>query len=156
MATTINVLKKKKLNNPVLLVGLPGIGLVGKIAIDYLATELKPKPEVFADVFSDTFPPAVHTKNSVLEMIKDQIFVYSTKKRDLLMLVGPVQPILSNLANSDQHYEFSEVISEFANKNNIKEIYTFAGLNIGDKRITSKPKVIGVLTDQKTKDDLDG
>jgi hypothetical protein len=155
MVTKINIISKKKLKNPVLLVGLPGIGLVGKIAIDYLLNELKPKPEKYAEIYSDTFPPAVHTKNSIMELIRDEIYVYSTKKRDVLLLVGPVQPVLSNLLNNAEHYEFSETIASFANKSGVKEIYTFAGLNIGDKRISNKPKVIGVCTDKKTREVLE-
>jgi len=152
MVTKINLISKKKLKNPVLLVGLPGIGLVGKIAIDYLVNELKPKPEKYAEIYSDSFPPAVHVKNSVMELIKDEIYFYSTKKRDILLLVGPVQPVLGNLLNNKEHYEFSETIANFANKNNVKEIYTFAGLNVGDKRINNKPKVIGVCTTKNTKE----
>ena len=156
MVTNIEVNKgfKKKLNNPILFVGLPGIGLVGKIAIDYLVKELTPKPKIFAKIYSDTFPPAVHVKNSILEIITDDIYLYSEKKRDYLFLVGPVQPTLANVLNSFQHYEFSEKISEFSKKYNVKEIYTFAGLNVGNKRINEVPKVYGVSSDETTKKKL--
>jgi len=152
MVTEIELLIKKKLKKPVLFVGLPGIGLVGKIAVDYLVNELKPKAKLFANIISDSFPPAVHTKNSVLELIKDQIYLYSVKTTDYLFIVGPVQPTLGNISNSEQHYEFSETIYSFAKKIGVKEIYTFAGLNIGNKRIDTKnPKVTAVCTDIKTK-----
>ncbi len=35
--------KKPKLNNPILIEGLPGIGNVGKVAVDFLIEELKAK-----------------------------------------------------------------------------------------------------------------
>ena len=41
MPTTIKVLKKKKLSKGIMFAGLPGIGLVGKIVLDYLMKELK-------------------------------------------------------------------------------------------------------------------
>jgi len=151
MSTKIDIIHKKKLNNPVLIAGLPGIGLVGKIAVDYLVSELKPKPTLFAKVYSDSFPPAVHAKNSILEVIHDELHIYSSKTRDYLFLVGPVQPALGNVPNSQDHYEFSESISSFAKKIGVKEIYTFAGLNIGDQRMKTKPKVACVTTDNKTK-----
>lgn len=155
MVTEIKLIKNiKTLKNPVLFVGLPGIGLVGKISVDYLIKELSPKPTLIGKIFSDSFPPAVHEKNSVLELIYDEIYLYKTKTKDFLFIAGPVQPPLTNTINSDQHYEFSEKIALFAKKHKIKEIYTFAGLNIGDKRITSKPKVICVSTDLKTKENI--
>jgi hypothetical protein len=155
MSTNIDIILKKKLKNPVLIAGLPGIGLVGKIAVDYLVSELKPKPTLYAKIYSNSFPPAVHAKNSVLEIIHDEIHVYSGKVRDYLFLVGPVQPVLGNVPNSQDHYEFSESIASFAKKNGIKEIYTFAGLNIGDLRMKSKPKVACVTSDDKTKVSLE-
>jgi len=155
MNTNIEIIKPiKNLKNPVLFVGLPGIGLVGKIAVDYLVKELSPKPVLVGKIFSDSFPPAVHEKNSVLELIYDEIYLYRTKTKDFFLIVGPVQPALGNILNSDQHYEFSEKISLFAKKHKVKEIVTFAGLNIGDKRITSNPKVIGVFSDEKSKKDM--
>jgi uncharacterized protein len=156
MLTNIEIIKPlKNLKKPVLFVGLPGIGLVGKIAVDYLVKELTLKPILIGKIYSKSFPPAVHEKNSVLELIYNEIYLYKTKTRDFLFIAGPVQPALGNILNSEQHYEFSESISSFAKKQKITEIYTFAGLNIGDKRITNKPKVIGVCTDLKTKDFLE-
>ena len=38
---TFETKKVPKLNNPVLIEGLPGIGNVGKIAIDFIVEELK-------------------------------------------------------------------------------------------------------------------
>jgi uncharacterized protein len=154
MATKIDITKPQKLRNPVMLVGLPGIGLVGKIAIDYLISELKPKANVYATIVSDTFPPAVHAKSSLLEMISDNVYLYKGKTRDYLFVAGPVQPNLTSISNSQEHYEFSEKIAEFAKKQGIKEIYTFAGLNIGEKRLNQKPRVLAVSSDKETKERL--
>ncbi|HOZ35387.1 MAG TPA: PAC2 family protein [archaeon] len=154
MATKIDVLKSQKLRNPVMLVGLPGIGLVGKIAIDYLISELKPKATLYATIISDTFPPAVHAKASLLEMISDNIYLYKGKSRDFLFVAGPVQPNLTSISNSQEHYEFSESLAEFAKKQGVKEIYTFAGLNIGEKRLNQKPRVLAVSSDKDTKERL--
>ncbi len=156
MGTDINLISKtKKLKKPILLVGLPGIGLVGKIAVDYLVKELTPKPKLYAKVMSDSFPPAVHTKNSIMDLITNEIYVYSTKTQDYLFLTGPVQPTLGHILNGPQHYEFSEILTSFFKKVGVKEIFTFAGLNIGNKRIdTKKPRVIAITTDEKEKTKL--
>jgi len=140
MVTKIQILKNKKLKNPVLLVGLPGIGLVGKIALDYLVNELKPKPTLFAKVTSDSFPPAVHAKNSLLELINDEIHVYSYKNRDYLFLIGPVQPSLASSNNSNQHYEFAESIALFAKKNRRKRDLYICWIKYWRKKIKSKTK----------------
>jgi uncharacterized protein len=154
MVTTINIIEKKKLKNPILLIGLPGIGLVGKIAIDYLVNELKPKCKLFATLISDSFPPAVHSKNGVLELINDEIYLYRYKNQDYLFLIGPVQPSLVTVSNSPMHYDFAENIAEFAKKVGVKKIYSFAGLNIGQDRLNKKPSVICVASDIKTKKNM--
>ncbi|MCX6798974.1 MAG: PAC2 family protein, partial [Candidatus Diapherotrites archaeon] len=56
MATKVVFLGKKKLAKPVLLVGLPGIGLVGKICVDYFLRQFK--TEKIAEIYSDCFPPS--------------------------------------------------------------------------------------------------
>jgi uncharacterized protein (TIGR00162 family) len=154
MVTSIDINKKQKLKSPILLVGLPGIGLVGKIAIDYVVNELKPKCKLFATLISDSFPPAVHSKNGILELICDEIYSYRYKNQDYLFLIGPVQPSLVTPSNSYLHYDFSETIAKFAKKMGVKKIYTFAGLNIGQDRLNKKPKVICVASDIKIKKDL--
>ena len=70
-----------------MLVGLPGIGLVGKIAIDYLVFELQPKSNVYATIVSDTFPPAVHAKSSLLELISDKIYLYK-ENQEIFFVAG--------------------------------------------------------------------
>jgi uncharacterized protein len=154
MVTKIKILKKQKLKKQILFVGLPGIGLVGKIAVDYLVNELKPKAKLYAKVISDNFPPAVHTKNSILNLIYDEIYVYKTKTRDYLFLIGPVQPSLMMPINSSQHYEFSQTIAKFLKDTGTQKIFTFAGINVGQKRLNKNPSVIMVSSDTKTKDSI--
>ena len=49
-----------KLNKPILIEGLPGIGNVGKIAVDFLIEELKAK-KIYS-FFSYKFPHSVFCK----------------------------------------------------------------------------------------------
>lgn len=49
--------KVPKLSNVILIEGLPGIGNVGKIAIDFIVNELKAKS--FADISSYDMPNSV-------------------------------------------------------------------------------------------------
>ncbi len=148
MNTRIEVVKKKKLKSPVLITGLPGIGLVGKIAVDYLLTQFK--LEKLANIYSDSFPPSVHTEKGVLELIRDELFLYEFKNRSFLFLAGPVQPSLDiRMALPRDHYEFAEKIVLFAKKLGVKKIYTIAGINVGDKRMERAPRAVVAATDKK-------
>ena len=63
--TYIKEFKPVQLNNPVLIEGLPGLGLVGKITIRYLVKQLK--AQKFAYLYSPHFPyfVLVNKKGSV-------------------------------------------------------------------------------------------
>jgi uncharacterized protein (TIGR00162 family) len=148
MPTKILVLKKLQLKEAVLIVGLPGIGLVGKISVDYLLKHLK--AELVAEVLSDSFPQSVHTKDSKIHLIKDDIFWFNHKGKDFVILAGPVQPpIDSKPGFSQEHYEFSETLLTFFKSLGVTEIVTLAGINIGDNRISQKPGVIAAATDDE-------
>ena len=71
MATIVKFVKEIKAKDAVLFTGLPGIGLVGKIVVDYLLKQVK--AERVAEIVSDSFPPSVHTRNGLIEMIKDEL-----------------------------------------------------------------------------------
>ena len=112
MPTKILLRKKVTLDKGVLLVGLPGIGLVGKIAVDYLLKELKPTK--VGEIYSDSFPPSVHTKNSKIHLIKNELFHLNYKKQDFFILAGPVQPTLDfKVGSAKEHYEFSETLVNY-------------------------------------------
>jgi uncharacterized protein (TIGR00162 family) len=147
MPTKILVLKKLSLSDATLLVGLPGIGLVGKISVDYLLKQFK--TEKVAEVLSDSFPPSIHTKGSKILLIKNEVFYLKYKKKDFLFLAGPVQPALDfKVGSSHEHYEFAETMVNFFKSLGVKEIVTLAGINVGGARMSSKPKVIVAATDE--------
>ena len=148
MPTRILVTKKVQLKDTILLVGLPGIGLVGKIAVDYLSKQVK--PEKIAEVLSDSFPPSIHTKDSKIFLIKDEIFYFNFKGKDFLILSGPVQPTLDfKVGSSHEHYEFAETLISFFKGIGVTEVITMAGLNVGDNRLNKKPDVIVAGTDDE-------
>jgi len=148
MPTKILITKKTTLKDAVLFVGLPGIGLVGKITVDYLLKQFK--TEKIAEVLSDSFPPSVHTKDSKVFLIKDEVFYFNFKGKDFLFLAGPVQPTLDfKVGSSHEHYEFSETLVSFFKSIGVSEIVTLAGINVGDNRLNKKPEVIVAGTDDE-------
>lgn len=129
----INLLEKKpKLKNPILIEGLPGIGNVGKIVVDFIIDELKAKK--LYDITSYTFPHSVFiNEDSLVELPKIEIY-YKKGKTDLLFLAGDVQPI-----DEVSSYEFSDKILDIAQQFKCREIITLGGVGLVD--IPKKPKV---------------
>ena len=126
-----------KLNNPILIEGLPGIGNVGKIAVDFLVEELKAKK--LYSFFSYKFPHSVfvNEKNLVempkLEMYYKQ-FGKGTKKHDLLFLTGDIQPI-----DEESCYAFCDEVLNLTKQFNCKNLVTTGG--IGLQHVPDKPKI---------------
>ncbi len=148
MPTKVVFFKKESFKDAVLFTGLPGIGLVGKICVDYLLKEFKAKK--IATVFSDSFPPSVHTKNSIVNLIQDEVYAFESEGKPYLFLAGPVQPSLDISAGSSQeHYEFASTLVEAAKHIGVKKIFTLAGISIGEKRMEREPRVIVAATNEK-------
>ena len=126
--------KIPKLNKPVFIEGLPGIGNVGKVAVDFLIDELKAKK--LYEITSYTFPHSVFVnEDNLVELPIVEVFYKQLKgKRDLLLLGGDVQPI-----DEISSYEFSEKILDIVEKFNGREIITLGGIGLAD--IPKKPKV---------------
>jgi len=141
--TKIRVHKKlPKLNDPVFVEGLPGVGNVGRIAAGYLAEQLGAKE--FAELFSPHFLPFVLLhQSSAVHVLKNEFYYWKGGKkgqRDLIILIGDSQSI-----DPVGHYEIVETVLDFIEKLGVKEIITIAGLNVG--KLEKKPKVIGAVSE---------
>ncbi|MFH1275764.1 MAG: PAC2 family protein, partial [Candidatus Woesearchaeota archaeon] len=140
--------QKVKLNKPILIEGLPGIGNVGKIAVDFMIEELKAKK--LCSFFSYKFPHSVFVaENNLVEMPKLEMYYKSFtekgkkgKKRDILLLTGDIQPI-----DEESCYTFCEEILKIANEYKCTEVITTGG--IGLQSIPEKPKVYCTANDIK-------
>ena len=126
--------KKPALKNPVLIEGLPGIGNVGKIAVDFLIDELGAK-KLF-EISSYTFPHSVFVNEENLVELPIIEMYYKKRKKgpDLLLLAGDVQPI-----DEVSSYEFSDKILDIAEDFKCKEVITLGGIGLPD--VPKKPKI---------------
>ena len=97
--------KMPKLKKPVFIEGLPGIGNVGKLAVDFLIDELKAK-KIF-EITSYTFPHYVFVnEDKLVELpIVEVFYKQMNGKNDLILLGGYVQPV-----DEISSYEFSEKV----------------------------------------------
>ena len=124
-----------KLNSPVLIEGLPGIGNVGKIAVDFLIEELNAKK--LYSFFSYKFPYSVFVnENNLVERPKLEIYYkkFSSGKPDLLLLTGDIQPI-----DEESGYSFCEAVIKIMKEFHCTEGVTTGG--IGLQSVPDKPRI---------------
>lgn len=131
-----------KLKNPILLEGLPGIGNVGKVAVDFIIEELKAK-KMFS-LFSHTLPHSVFVnEENLVELPSIEIYYKERKgKNDLLFLTGDVQPI-----DERSSYDFCETVLDVMAKFKGSEIITTGG--IGLQEVPENPKIYITGNDNK-------
>ena len=133
--TNLKILKlsKDKPKNPILIEGLPGIGNVGKITVDFLISELKAKK--MYEMFSYTFPHSVFVnEKNLVDLPKIEIYYKKMPKNDLLFLSGDIQPV-----DEVSSYEFCEKILDILQSYKTKEIITLGG--IGLLEMPKKPRI---------------
>lgn len=129
--TQIN--KKVKPKNVILIEGLPGIGNVGKISIDFIMNELKAKK--FADIFSYDMPSSVFVnEENTIEMPIMSLYHKQFKKKDFLFLVGDFQPTTETAC-----YDFCDNLIKFCLTFGLKQIITTGG--VGLATIPENPKI---------------
>lgn len=130
------------LNNPILIEGLPGIGNIGKLAVDFIVNELN--PELIYSIHSFNFPPSVLINdNNLISLPSVEIYRLHTKNRDLLFLTGDFQPL-----QEEASYHFSEEVLQLAKKIGCSEIITLGGIGLGE--LPKKISIFGTATDEDT------
>ncbi len=140
--TYIKELVKTKLDNPILVEGLPGLGLVGKIAIRYLIKQLG--AEKFAYLYSPHFPYFVLvSKKGNVRLLRGTFYLWKNKsgKNDLILFTGD-----SQAQTIEGQYEIADCMLDFAKKHNVVAIVTIGGYRMEAK---DKPKVIVAATTQE-------
>ncbi len=125
------------LNNPILVEGLPGIGNVGKVVVDFMASELKAKKLYSLTSFDMPHSVFVNERNLVeLPSIEVYYVSFGTKKRDLILLTGDIQPI-----DERSSYEFCKTILDMLEELGGTELITIGGIGLSE--VPKSPKVYG-------------
>lgn len=134
--TNVKILSKPKLKAPTLIEGLPGMSYVGKLAAEHLLEEFHAKK--FAELCSPYFPHHVVVEaNGTLRMLKNEFYWARADGKEVIILVGDVQPI-----SSEGHYEVVKSILDVVEKFNVKQLFTLGGYATG-KYSRAKPRVVG-------------
>ncbi len=133
MTWKIKKLAKPTLKDIVLIEGLPGIGNVGKIAVDFIIDSVKAK-KLF-QIYSYSFPHSVFiNEQNLVELPVIEIFYKKIKGKSFLFLTGDIQPL-----DEESCYEFCEQILDIFQKFKGKEIITIGGIAL--QKIPKAPKI---------------
>jgi uncharacterized protein (TIGR00162 family) len=136
-----------RLRNSVLIVGLPGIGNVGKITADFLIESLKAKK--LADVFSHHLPPQVlMNEDAMARLVRNELYYKKRKEGDLIIFTGDFQGL-----TSQGQYEICYKVLEVGTKFDVKQIITLGGYQIG--KLMENPRVLGAYTSKDLKDEIE-
>jgi len=140
MVCSIDISEKPTLNNPILIEGLPGLGLVGKIALRYLIKQLKAKK--IAYLYSPHFPYFVLVnKKGNVRLLRGAFYYYQNPKgNDILLFTGDSQS-----QTIEGQYEIADRMLDFSEKHGVKTIATIGGYRMEPKE---KPKVFIAATSQ--------
>jgi len=140
--TFIKELVKVELKDPILIEGLPGLGLVGKIATRYLIKQLNAKK--FAYLYSPHFPYFVLVnKKGNVRLLRGTFYVWKNKNdgNDLVFFTGD-----SQAQTIEGQYEISDCILDFARQSDVKMVVTVGGYRM---EVKDKPKVIVAAINQE-------
>ncbi len=137
--TYIREFAQVEAKNPILVEGLPGLGLVGKIAIRYLIKHLK--AQKFAYLYSPHFPyfVLVNKKGSV-RLLRGAFYFWKnpTGHNDIIMFTGDSQS-----QTIEGQYEIADRMLDFASKHKVHTIATIGGYRAETQ---SKPRVFVAAT----------
>ena len=141
MTWKINQVAKANVKDSILIEGLPGMGNVGKIAVDFLIDALDAK-KVF-EVTSNNLPHCVFVnEENMVELPEIEVFYKNLKGKSFLFLSGDIQPL-----DEESCYEFCHSILDTFQKGKGREIVTLGG--IGLSNIPEDPKVYCTGNDKK-------
>ncbi len=134
-----------ELREPVLVVGLPGLGLVGKIAARFLVKQLK--AQRFAYLYSPHFPyfVLVNKKGSV-RLLRGAFYYWRNPAgvNDFIFFTGDSQS-----QTIEGQYEIADCMLEFCKRHGVKAIVTIGGYRVETQ---GKPKVYVAATGQEVLD----
>ena len=149
MENTVIYLKKSvKLKNPILVVGLPGVGNVGKLVAEQLIKEFK--GERIATLHSPHLPhEAIMLKSGGIRLINNRFYLLkpggkSPRQNDIVVLTGDSQAI-----TPEGQYEMnSHIVDFFKEKLHGKFIYTIGGYNASGSSVAT-PRVFANASSKK-------
>ncbi len=128
--------------DPILIEGLPGMGMVGRIAARYLIKQLG--AQKFAELYSPHFPYYILVnKKGNVRLLRAEFYFWKNPKNsnDLLFLIGD-----SQAQTIEGQYEVTGSILDFAQKLKTRIVITIGGFR---QEAQEAPRVMAVATNQE-------
>jgi len=144
MVCTIEISEMPKLNEPVLIEGLPGIGFVANITALHLISELKAKR--FAQIVSASFQDfAVTTKKGGTRSPINELYYYKREDggRDLIIWHGNTQAL-----TTFGQYELCGKVLDLAQELGCRFVISFGGFKKDE--VQAVPAIYSAATDKET------
>lgn len=139
--TKIVIDKKVKLKNPILITGLPGIGLIGRITAQYIVNKLKGKK--IGELVSPHFPPnVIMLKDGTMKILNNELYLVNLKDKDIVFLMGDIQAI-----DNYGQYEVALKVLDLCKNLKIKKIITVGGYATG--KISKRRTVYGLVNNKE-------
>ncbi|MHA1626457.1 MAG: PAC2 family protein [Candidatus Asgardarchaeia archaeon] len=143
MFRELKFIKENDLREPIAILGLPGIGLVGKVCVDTIIEAIK--PEKVAELYSPDFPPRVLVDGDGFpRSLKTEIFLWKNEKakKDIFLITADAQP-----QTVDGQFKFAREILDYLASLGVKLVVACAANDIG--REVKEPKVHVVSTNRE-------
>lgn len=142
----IRIKEDVHLTDPILIVGLPGVGHVGKLVAEHLVEELD--AEKILEIYSHHFPPQVLVdEDSEIQLVNNEMFICHTDKQDIIVLIGDHQS-----SSTEGHYKLGTVYLDLAMEFGVKKIYTLGGFPTG--QLTYSEEVLGAVNNKELIEEL--
>lgn len=138
---TITLNKDFSCTTPICIEGLPGIGNVGKIVVDFLIDELK--AEKVGSFFSYDLPNSVFVnEDNLVQLPAIELYYKKINNQDFLFLGGDAQPSIER-SSYDLSLEIIALLKSF----HVKEIITLGGIGLNE--IPDEPNLYVTGNDKK-------
>jgi uncharacterized protein (TIGR00162 family) len=132
------------LNKPILISGLPGVGYVAKLSVDYLREQLN--VELFEEIYSPSFPPFVLIrKDGTVELLRNELYYWKNKsssQNDLVIFTGNAQA-----SSPEGQFEVVDEVLRVAEKLGVSKIFSLAAY-VSQERV-DVPRVFGAVTESR-------
>lgn len=134
----LQVLADPTLEDPFLIEGLPGVGHVGKLAVEHLLEEFESQP--VRRIISEHFPPQVSVdRSSTAALPAAELHHLRIGDQDTLVLLGDHQAVTPM-----GHYRLTTAVLNGAESFGVTEVYPLGGMPTGE--IQEVADVVGAVS----------
>ncbi len=149
----IKLYKEPGLVRPDLIVGWPGIGNAGLVAVDTLKTELQAEEFGEIEPYDFFYPTSVVIKAGLLDDLhfpRSKFYFKRLKGKDLIIFTGEEQPTdaRGGYAEGKKAYEMANLVLDVAERFNCQRVYT-SGAAVSLIHHAMRPRVWFVPNEEK-------